>query len=122
MKSTSHKSVFTGILDMNGNKIYNGSEVVVHENNTFHPTNKGKVVWKEGGYQIKGTWCKYDVYAWRKSIEVVTPKTKPLFIMEDMDSAWEDFSRTLGILEKSRAEIKRAFKYAYETAIENNLK
>ncbi len=94
MKSTSHKSIFTGILDMNGNKIYNGSEITVHEKNAPYKTSKGVVVWKQGSYQVKGAWCEYDVHAWRKSIEVITPKTKSLFIKEDMESVWEDFSRT----------------------------
>ena len=125
MKSTSHKSIFTGILDMNGNKIFNSSEIYVHdrvESDMYKKNNKGKVGWKEGSYVVSGGRCEgYNIYAWRKKIEVINPKTKPLFVKEDFDSSWQTFSRTLGITEPSRKEIKRAFKYAYEAAIENKL-
>ncbi len=121
MKSTSHKSVFTGIVDMNGNKIYNGSKVKVHDN-PIHKTNQGIVVWKKGNYQVQGAAFDYNIYAWRKSIEVLIPKAvKPIFHKETIESEWETFSRTLGIMEKSREEIKRAFKYAWESAKESKL-
>jgi hypothetical protein len=125
MKSTSHKSVFTGILDMNGNKIFNNSEVYVHKDiltKAIYKTNKGKVAWKKGSYVVSGGECDgYNIYAWRKSIEVLSVKTKPLFLKENLESSWNDFSRTLSITQPSRSEIKRAFKYAYEAKIENNL-
>lgn len=127
MKSKSHKSIFTGILDMNGNKIFNSSELYVHdrvsERDIYKKNNKAKIAWKQGNYVVKGGNCDgYNVYAWRKSIEVLNVKTKPLFIREDFESSWHTFSGTLAITEKSREEIKRAFKYAYEAKIENNLK
>jgi hypothetical protein len=125
MKSTSHKSVFTGILDMNGNKIFNNSMLYVHDrvyNDPYKNKNTGKVAWCKGSYIVSGGNCNgYNVFAWRKNIEVIGPKTKPLFIKEDLDSAWETFRRTLSIHEPSRREIERAFKYAYESKIENNL-
>jgi hypothetical protein len=48
-------------------------------------------------------------------------RTKPLFIKEDFLSSWEDFSRSLSVMEPNKDAIKRAFKYAYEARIENNL-
>lgn len=125
MKSSSHKSVFTGILDMNGNKIFNNSELYVHyatEKDPYKKNNRGKVAWKKGSYVVSGGNCNdYNIYGWRKSIEVLNVRTKPLFIREDFESSWQTFSRTLGITEPSRKEIRRAFKYAYEASIENNL-
>jgi len=127
MKSTSHKSVFTGILDMNGNRIFNSSELYVHYkglgSDIYKNENKGKVAWKAGSYVVSGgNCCGYNIYAWRRSIEVTNIKNKQLFIKEDFESSWQTFSKTIGITEPSRKEIKRAFKYAYEAQIENNLK
>lgn len=126
MKSTTHKSVFTGILDMNGNKIYNNSELYVHDRNDsdFYKVEfKGKIAWSKGAYIVSGGSCDgYNVYAWRKKIEVLNRVGKPLYIREDLLTSWNKFSRTLGITEPSRKEIYRAFKYAYEAQIENNLK
>jgi hypothetical protein len=121
MASTSHRNIFTGILDKEGNKIYNGSKVQVHDN-PIHKNNKGIVIWKNGNYQVKGAALDYNVYAWRKKIEVVIPKTKPYFYKNTFEEEWDAFSRTLSIMEKSRDEIKRAFKYAWEVAIESRIK
>ncbi|MBK7438995.1 MAG: hypothetical protein IPI77_20195 [Saprospiraceae bacterium] len=126
MKSVSHKSSFIGILDMNGNKIFNNSELYVHdrtERDMYKMNSRGKVAWCKGSYIVSGGNCNgYNIYAWRKKIEVLNVRTKPIFIREDFESSWQTFSRTLGITEPSRKEIKRAFKYAYEAKIENNLK
>ena len=126
MKSTSHKSVFIGILDMNGNKIFNNSELYVHDRligyDMYKKDNRAKVAWKHENYIVSGGSCDgYNIYAWRKSIEVMNVRTKPLFIREDFESSWQVFSRTLVISEPSRKEIKRAFQYAYEAKIENNV-
>lgn len=121
MKSTSHRSVFTGILDMNGNRIYNGSKVHVHDHPEIYKKNDGIVIWRKGNYEVKGTYHQYNVYAWRKNIEVLIPKaTKPYFHKENMEDEWESFSRTLSIMEKSRAEIKRAFIYAWTSKVQHS--
>ena len=126
MRSTSHKSKFIGILDMNGNKIFNNSELYVHdrtfERDVYKTNNKGRVVWKRGNYVVNGGTCdRYNIYAWRKSIEVLNTKGKPLFIREYFESLWQEFSRTLAITEPSRKEIRRAFKYAYECKQEETI-
>jgi hypothetical protein len=125
MKSISHKSSFIGILDMNGNKIFNNSELYVHdrtEGDIYKKNCRGSVAWRKGSYIVSGGNCDgYNIYAWRKSIEVLNVRTKPLFIKEDFLSSWEDFSRSLSVMEPNKDAIKRAFKYAYEARIENNL-
>ena len=125
MKSISHKSSFIGILDMNGNKIFNNSELYVHdrtEDDIYKKNNRGRVAWCRGNYIVSGGKCDgYNIYAWRKKIEVLNVRTKPLFIREDFLSSWDRYSKTLFIMNPNRDEIKRAFKYAYEARIENDL-
>ena len=80
---------YTGVKDRKGVKIYEGDEICVYEdNNPFHKENIGIVTWGKGNYYCKGTWCQYNIYAWRNSIEVIksnkTAQSKGVYSEDDM--------------------------------------
>jgi len=83
-QSNSHNDVYTGIDGMNG-KIYRGSKVKVHDNITWYREDNpaGIVTWGKGSYYVDGTFCKYNVYAWREKIEVI--ENLPLPIENDIE-------------------------------------
>jgi hypothetical protein len=76
-ESSSHLSVYTGIDDMDGKPIHRGSKVEVIDSPSIHKNNVGTVVWGKGNYYVEGTWCAYNVYAWRNSIRVLSNPELP---------------------------------------------
>jgi len=97
----SHKDKYTGILDKNGVKIHNGDEVLVHHHNTYpkHPYSC-KVIYKHG-WKLKADkkyeGDDFDVYAWRKSIEVIKTDNASVFefnSFEELKDKW--FQQNIG--------------------------
>jgi hypothetical protein len=119
----SHNNNITGILDMNGVLILNGCKVKVHDTHFWkskdNEDNIGVVIWKQGNYIVEGTYCPYNVYAWRKHIEVIDSNGESRFDLLTMEEAWEEFRKTLSILTTDFTQIKKAFKYAWESSREN---
>lgn len=116
MKSKSHKSRFTGIFDMDGKRIYNGDKIQVHDNNTFNKDKIiGTVVWRNGSYEFKGNhWCKYNIYAWRKSIQILQKGRKSVYELSDFDDLWQKWEAgNLNIKTEERPLIKKAFEDAF---------
>ena len=118
--SKNHNDLFTGILDMNGVPILKGSKIKIH-----HPYTRqgGCVIWKEGNYCCSES--NYNIFAWRKNIEVLESKIESLFHKEDMEKTMEYFERVeFGVLTpvELRQIFKKAFRLGYESAIEHNTK
>lgn len=115
MVSKSHLNVFTGIFDMKGNPINNGSTIQVHDTGAKLRGDVpiiGKVIWKNGSYQFKGNhWCNYNIYAWRKNIEVIDTESTPVFESNTLDELYEEWSRkNMTFLTKERKLIEKAYK------------
>jgi hypothetical protein len=110
-----HKNKFTGILDKNGVKINNADTVLVYHHNSYpkHPYNC-TVVYKHG-WKLKSNddskqGTDYDVYSWRKSIEVVSSNNESVFITKNFNELKEDwFHRNVSIM-ASREEIQLLYK------------
>lgn len=120
--SKSHHDIHTGILDMNGVPILKDSMIRIHDKD-FSKTEKiGKVQWKNGSYVCKGTSCEYNVYSWRKSIEVLDPVHPSKFpTFDELEDLSYKFERgEFGILTPSehRSIFRKAFKLGYESKIE----
>lgn len=87
---------YTDSYDMNGTKIYEGDKVeVIENNNQFHKNNIGIVTWGKGNYFVEGTWCKYNVYAWRDSIKVL--ESKRLYKANQKKFTEEDVRRAISM-------------------------
>ena len=129
MKSQSHKSTFIGIYDMNGIPICNGDRIRVHDKATMKKDDiVGTVIWKNGSYEFEGNhWCKYNIYAWRKSIEVLESGRTPIYDLPTMKEALDDFEhrnfRLIAdkdeLLKHYRLLIKKAFEEAYKMGLEH---
>jgi hypothetical protein len=113
--SKDHNDQFTGILDMNGTPILKGSNIKIHE----RLTKSGHVIWHNGNYICSVS--NYNIYAWRKSIEVLDSQTEPLFRKDTMEDRMEKFERRvltfMNTLEE-RKIFREAFKLGYESHIE----
>jgi hypothetical protein len=111
MKSNSHLDKFTGIYDMNGKPICNGDKIRVHDNDAMKFKKGpivGTVIWKNGNYQFKGNhWCEYNIYAWRKSVEVLESGRESVYENSTIDE-WE--SKNLNFTITDRVLIRKAFK------------
>jgi hypothetical protein len=133
-KNNTHKNKYTGILDMKGVPINNGDEVLVHDHNSFSKKPyRCKVVYKHGwkldsiaeNRETNGQG--FDVYCWRKSIEVVGTGNISVFLTESYDELKEDwFHRNVNwtITGEQRILLHKCFKEAYELGQEqlyNNL-
>ena len=123
MVSTSHLDKFTGIYDMNGKPICNGDKVTVHDNaaNKFKKEPIiGTVIWKNGSYIFNGNyWCNYNIYAWRKSIEVLESNRESIYKNSNIDELLETWeSENLNFLITDRILIRKAFKEAFNLAQE----
>lgn len=134
MKSKSHESIFTGILDRKGKPIYKNSKIAVYDN--WQSKNKeeedpyiGKIVWKNGRYNFKndnGTSADgYCIHSWRKRIEVLDRNDIILFHTPTMEEALDKHMFGLPIIfeqDKIRYYLREAFKAGYEAKIEHNVK
>lgn len=118
MKSKSHLDKFTGIYGMNGVPICNGDKVRVHDTDAAKFKNEpivGTVIWKDGNYQFKGNhWCKYNIYAWRKHIEVLETDRESVYKTSTLDElleVWE--SKNLNFTVTDKVNIRKAFRDAF---------
>lgn len=124
-----HKNKYTGILDMKGSPINNGDDVLVyHHNSTPKEPYKCKVVYKHGWKLISTDNGKggqdFDVYAWRRSIEVIKTDNESMFITdsyEELKDEW--FRRNVSFLTTSeeRKLLYKCFKDAFELGQEQIL-
>jgi hypothetical protein len=92
--SQSHNDLYTGIDDMNGQPILKGAKVKVHDKSgmRFHAPNEGIIVWGKGNYYVEGTYFKYNVFAWKYAIEVLsnpTAASQKKYSEEDIRKAFE---------------------------------
>lgn len=118
----------TGILDINGVMISNGDDVLVHHYNTYpkHPY-KCKVIWKHGWKlkaDKKGDGHGYDVYAWRKSIEVVKTDNESLFDFssyEELKDKWFQKNAPFSIIGEERKRLHQCFEEAFKLGQEQIL-
>ena len=113
MKSNSHLDSFTGIYDMNGKPICNGDTIRVHDNDAFKKEPiVGTVIWKNGNYQFKGNhWCEYNIYAWRKSVEVLESGRESVYTGSTIDELLEKWeSKNLNFTITDRVLLRKAFK------------
>lgn len=119
-KSKHHKDKFTGIYDRNGVPINNGDDVLVHHYNT-HPKTpyKCKVVYKHG-WVLKGKegyGNNYDVYAWRKAIEVVKSDNQSIFELksyQEIKDKWFSKNVSFMIAGEQRKLLNRCFEEAFK--------
>jgi len=115
MESKSHMDKFTGIYDMNGVPICNGDKIRVHDVSAYNfkkDSIVGTVVWKNGSYSFKGNhWCEYNIYAWKKSIEVLETDREPVYSKSDIDEMLETWeSKNLNFTITDRVLIRKAFR------------
>lgn len=116
-----HKDKYTGILDRNGVKINNGDDVLVYHHNTYpkHPY-KCKVIYKHG-WKLKGIekyeGDGFDVYAWRKSIEVVKTNNESIFEInsfEELKDKWFQSNIGFTIAGEERKLFHKCFEDAFK--------
>ena len=108
---------------MNGVPILKNSTIRVHDNNWDKKEKIGKVIWKNGSYVCSGTSCEYNIFAWRKNIEVIDKKYSSKF--EELHDEYEElaskFERTeFGVLTpfEHRNIFRKAFRLGWESRIE----
>jgi hypothetical protein len=121
MKSNSHLDKFTGIYDMNGKPICNGDTIRVHDTDVVKFKKEpivGTVIWKNGNYQFKGNhWCEYNIYAWRKSVEVLETDRESVFESSTIDELLEKWeSRNLNFMITDRVLIRKAFRDGFTSS------
>lgn len=118
MLSKSHKDKFTGIYDKNGIPICNGDDVLVHHYNTYpkHPF-KCTVIWKHG-WELRGKEGDgYDVYAWRKTLEVLNTNKESIFELkkfEELKSKWFNKNVTFLVTGDERKLLHKCFDEAFK--------
>lgn len=120
MESNSHRDKFTGIYDRNGIPINNGDDILVYHQNS-HPKHpyKCKVIWKHG-WVLKGKESKgnnYDVYSWRKSIEVAKTDNKSIFELksfEDIKQRWFSGNVSFMVTGEQRRLVEKCFEEAFK--------
>lgn len=128
-KSKSHNDLYTGILDRKGQPIYKNSTIAIYDN--YREINRennpyiGKIVWKDGNYSFKSKGVlSYNIYAWRKKLEVVNSDGPILFheltIQEELDIY--RFKEVPIIIKPEQVYkcINEAFIAGYKKAIERN--
>jgi hypothetical protein len=116
----SHRDKFTGIYDRNGVPINNGDDVLVHHYNTYpkHPY-RCKVIYKHG-WELKGKESEgngYDVYAWRKAIEVVgtdNPSVFELKTYQEIKDKWFGKNVSFMISGEERKLLHKCFEEAFK--------
>ena len=126
--STSHKDVNTGILDKNGCPIMKTSVIKVTDTYKNQEV-LGKVVWKNGSYVFKPLdlkknkyYSEYNIYAWRKSIEVVDSDGNCFFDEKSMEEAMERWGRkelTFMTPTEERKKFFEGFELGYKARIEH---
>lgn len=116
------KEKYTGILDKNGVKINNGDDVLVYHYNTYpkHPYNC-KVVYKHGWKLVstdKTNYGKdYDVYAWRKAIEVIKTDNESIFLcdnFQELKDKWFSKNVSFMITGQERKLLHQCFEDAFK--------
>lgn len=119
-KSKHHKDKFTGIHDRNGVPINNGDDVLVHHYNTYPKYQyKCKVIYKHG-WVLKGKESEgngYDVYAWRKAIEVVKSDNPSIFELksfEDIKRKWFRVNVSFMVAGEQRKLVEKCFEEAFK--------
>jgi hypothetical protein len=115
MESNSHSDKFIGIYDMNGKPICNGDKIRVHDNDAVKFKKEpivGTVIWKNGNYQFKGNhWCEYNIYAWRKSVEVLESSRESVYESSTIDELLEKWEmKNLNFTITDRVLIRKAFR------------
>jgi len=115
MESNSHLDKFIGIYDMNGKPICNGDKIRVHDNDAVKFKKEpivGTVIWKNGNYQFKGNhWCEYNIYAWRKSVEVLESSRESVYESSTIDELLEKWEmKNLNFTITDRVLIRKAFR------------
>jgi len=121
MKSKSHHDIHTGILDKHGIPILKDSMIRVHDHGWSKEEKIGKVKWKQGSYVCKGTSCEYNVYAWRKKIEVINPVHPTKFDDDEFEELCDRFERgEFNILTpiEHRQIFKKGFRLGWESRVE----
>ena len=121
VKSESHLDKFTGIYDKNGVPIYNGDNVLVHHYNTYpkHPY-KCKVIWKHGWVlkaEKEHEGSNYDVYAWRKAIEVLNTNNKSIYELnsyQEIKDKWFFKNVNFMITGEQRKLLHKCFEEAFK--------
>lgn len=122
MESNSHKDLFIGILDKNGVAILKTSKIKVTDSRDEHI---GGVIWKNGSYLFQGdekTYCAYNIYAWRRNIEVIDNNAEPLFNIPEMQEelkTWEYKKLTFMQVGEVRLKFREGFELGYKSAIES---
>ena len=117
-----HKNKYTGILDKNGVKINNGDDVLVYHHNSY-PKNPYycKVVYKHGWKLISTDGSNqgkdFDVYCWRKSIEVVKTENESVFVTlsyQEIKDKWFHRNVSFLITGEERKLLHKCFEEAYK--------
>jgi len=109
--SKSHLDKFTGIYDMNGVPICNGDTICVYEKSTYNHTNLRVVAWKNGSYYAKDCHCEYNIYAWRKSIEVMDSPLPSIYEVNSTDEEIEAFLwKEVSFMGATRKNVVDAFR------------
>jgi hypothetical protein len=113
-----HKNKYIGILDKDGVKINNGDDVLVHYSNY---TYNCKVVYKQGWKLVSTDGTKngegFDVYAWRKSIQVVKTDNESVFIthnLQELKDKWVEQNVSFLITGNERKLIHKCFEDAFK--------
>lgn len=114
----SHKDKFTGIYDRNGIPIDNGDDVLVYHHNTYpKQPYKCKVIYKHG-WKLKGNEGDgYDVYAWRKNIEVVNTNNESIFELnsfQEIKDKWFSKNAPFSISGEPRKLLHKCFEEAFK--------
>lgn len=116
-----HTDKNTGILDMNGIYINNGDNVIVFHGNTYPKTPYNcKVIWKHGWKLTtndkSGNGDNYDVYAWRKSIQVVNSNNRSEFQtynLKQLKDKWMQKNIGVNISTEERKRLLQCFEDAF---------
>ena len=116
-----HKNKDIGILDKNGVKIQNGDNVLVHHFNSFpKQPYKCTVVYKYG-WKLKSDkgveGNDYDIYAWRKSIEVIKTDNISLYDFSnytELKDVWFIKNAPFTIVGEQRLLLKKCFEDAFK--------